>query len=281
MSSSNKVIIFLAILYFSFNVCYLRNCAGLLNPIISFEKPAELDSPSAKADLELPLKSFENTAATAPNALTAAAATETRATATVESEASRLTPTSGMSQEAVTSKSNAIEAAIAKDDVLKDASNKIIEIPSEETIEEPEMVKLVHETDEEDASFGCANCWLTFDSNNELAEHALEKHGIQQNSAAISDTQIPSIGDNNTACQEVPETVIETISTAQESIENVAVKETDTAVVKETVDQPNISREVTGQAATADLARTAETSAAEPTPHDEYMSPNSNDLISL
>ena len=100
--------------------------------------------------------------------------------ATVEVETPEPKPDAQLPQEEILCKLSGIEAGPTNDETAKAISIENIDTSSEKVLE---RVQTDDESDEEeleeDASFSCDNCWLTFDNKTELAEHAFDKHGIQ------------------------------------------------------------------------------------------------------
>ena len=100
--------------------------------------------------------------------------------ATVEVETPEPKPDAQLPQEEILCKLSGIEAGPTNDETAKAISIENIDTSSEKM---SERVQTDDESDEEqleeDASFSCDNCWLTFDNKTELAEHAFDKHGIQ------------------------------------------------------------------------------------------------------
>ena len=100
--------------------------------------------------------------------------------ATIEVETPEPKPDAQLPQEEIPCKLSGIEAVPTNDETAKAISIENIDTSSEKVLE---RVQTDDESDEEeleeDASFSCDNCWLTFDNKTELAEHAFDKHGIQ------------------------------------------------------------------------------------------------------
>jgi hypothetical protein len=140
----------------------------------------------------------------------------------------------------------------------KESSAETTESPSEQ---EPD----IGPEEEQDASYGCKNCWLTFDSKNELAEHALEKHGMKNTTAGA--VEVATDVNNETDLNSAPNETVQVHSLT----DNEATADPPATTTQESI--------LTAESALVESS--VEVTAEDSNPEDDYTIPISTDLISL